>query len=106
MNEELITMNEVLNDGSNIYLYQQESTGIWVTYGYSAYLLAHMQDIKCLSNFSEHMQMPCVCMTEADFKKLVIANMKVIEVKDGYYHLPSNTNVEQDSYQTWTNSLK
>ena len=43
MNEELITMNEVLNDGSSIYFYQQESTGIWVTYGYSAYLLAHMQ---------------------------------------------------------------
>ena len=39
-------------------------------------------NIKCLSNFSEHMQMPCVCMTEADFNKLVIVNMKVIKVKD------------------------
>ena len=37
MNEELITMIEVLNDGSSTYFYQQESTGIWVTYGYSAY---------------------------------------------------------------------
>ena len=26
--------------------------------------------------------MPCVCMTEADFNKLVIVNMKVIKVKD------------------------
>lgn len=43
MNEELITMNEVLNDGSSIYFYQQGSTSIWATYGYSAYLLAHMQ---------------------------------------------------------------
>lgn len=99
MDEELIIMNGVLNDGSRIYFYQQESTGIWATYGYSAYLLAHMQSIDCLSSFSEHMQMPCVCITEAEFKKMVLANMRVIEVKDGYYHLPTNTNVEQDAYK-------
>lgn len=106
MSDDIITLNEALNDGSSIYFYQQESTGIWVTYGYSAYLLAHMQNINCLSSFSEHMQMPCACVTEAEFKKLVVANRKVIEVKDGYYHLSTNTNIEQDSYQIWTNSLK
>ena len=38
MNKDLITLNEVLNSGSSIDLYQEENTGLWATYGYSAYL--------------------------------------------------------------------
>ena len=36
MNKDLITLNEVLNSGSSIDLYQEENTGLWATYGYSA----------------------------------------------------------------------
>lgn len=68
MNKDLITLNEVLNSGSSIDLYQEENTGLWATYGYSAYLLFHQNGIQCLANFSIHMQMPCVCITEADLK--------------------------------------
>ena len=36
MNTDLITINEVVNDGSSIFFYQEEMSGAWVTYGYSA----------------------------------------------------------------------
>ena len=52
MNKDLITLNEVLNSGSSIDLYQEENTGLWATYGYSAYLLFHYFVIHCLSYFS------------------------------------------------------
>ena len=106
MNTDLITLNEVLNNGSSIYFYQQESTGIWVTYGYSAYQLAHMQNIKSLSSFSEHMQMPCACITAADFKGIVKENMSTIECKDGFYLLPAKEEVDVNAYQNWIASLK
>ena len=45
MNKDLITLNEVLNSGSSIDLYQEENTGLWATYGYSAYLLFHQNAV-------------------------------------------------------------
>lgn len=106
MNKDLITMNEVFNDGRAIFFYQHEETGIWVTYGYSAYNLAHIDNVDCISNYSDDMQMPCACITNTDFKNLVIAHMKTIEVKDGFYQLPMESKIESDSYQTWVNSIK
>ena len=106
MNKDLITLNEVLNSGSSIDLYQEENTGLWATFGYSAYLLFHQNGIQCLANFSIHMQMPCVCITEADLKRLVAENPQTIEANDGYYHLSSESRIDADSYRIWVNSLK
>lgn len=104
--KDLITLNEVLNSGSSIDLYQEENTGLWATYGYSAYLLFHQNGIQCLANFSIHMQMPCVCITEADLKRLVAENPQTIEANDGYYHLSTESRIDADSYRIWVNSLK
>ena len=106
MNNELIATNESLNDGSSIFFYQHEETGMWVTYGYSAYNLAHIGNVNCLSNYSRDMQMPCVCITNSDFKKLVIANMRIIEVRDGFYRLPMNSKVDAEMYYNWVVSIK
>ena len=106
MNKDLVTLNEVLNNGGSIDLYQEKNTGLWVTYGYSAYLLFHQNGIQCLANFSAHIQMPCVCITEADFKKMVAENLQTIEANDGYYRLPTKSRVDADSYRIWVNSLK
>lgn len=106
MNREMITLHEALNDGRSIYFYQEEASGVWVSYGYSAYLLSRMSGVNILSSFSELMQMPCVCITNADFRSIVKSNMSTIECRDGYYHLPTNQAVDDDKYKHWTNSLK
>ena len=83
MNDELITLNEVLNSGQSIYFYQDEISNVWATWGYSAYLLSRMNGVKCLTSFSDKMQMPCACITATDFKGIVKENMSTIKCKDG-----------------------
>ncbi len=106
MNDELITLNEVLNGGQSIYFYQDEISNVWATWGYSAYLLTRMNGVKCLTSFSDKMQMPCACITAADFKGIVKENMSTIECKDGFYHLPAKEKVDANAYQNWVASLK
>ncbi len=106
MNDELITLNEVLNGGQSIYFYQDEISNVWATWGYSAYLLTRMNGVKCLTSFSGKMQMPCACITAADFKGIIKENMSTIECWDGYYLLPTTMQVDADAYQKWCTSLK
>lgn len=106
MNRDLITLNEVLNNGSSIFFYQEEMSGAWVTYGYSAYLLSQMEGIQYISSFHEQMQMPCVCITNTVFVGIVRENSKAIECRDGYYLLPTIATVDEMAYQQWTAHLK
>ena len=106
MNTDLITLNEVLNNGDSIYLYQDEISNVWATWGYSAYHLVHMEGIKCVTSFSEKMQMPCACITAADFKGIVKDNMSTIECKNGFYLLSAKEKVDSNAYQNWVASLK
>lgn len=106
MNDELITLNEVLNNGQSIYFYQDEISNVWATWGYSAYLLSHIDGIKCLTSFSDKMQMPCACITAVDFKGIIKDNMSTIECKDGFYLLPTKEKVDANAYQNWGASLK
>lgn len=106
MNQDLVTLNEVLNNGTSIYFYQEEKTEAWVAYGYSAYLLSQRKELKHLAGFSEHMQMPWACITKVDFRNIVRDNTKTIECKDGFYVLPTETKVDEEAYQNWVVSLK
>ena len=106
INDELITLNEVFNNGQSIYFYQDEISNVWATWGYSAYHLVHMEGIKCVTSFSEKMQMPCACITAADFKGFVKDNMSTIECKNGFYLLSAKEKVGANAYQNWVASLK
>lgn len=106
MNNELITLNEVLNNGQSIYFYQDEISNVWATWGYSAYLLSHIDGVNCLTSFSDKMQMPCACITAVDFNGIVKDNMSTIECKDGFYLLPAKEKVDATAYQNWVASLK
>ena len=106
MNDELITLNEVLNSSQSIYFYQDEISNVWATWGYSAYLLSRMKGVKCLTSFSDKMQMPWACITAADFKGIVKDNMSTIVCKDGFYLMPAKEKVDANAYQNWVASLK
>jgi hypothetical protein len=106
MNYELITLNEVVNSGQSIYFYQDEMSNVWTTWGYSSYLLSHTDGVKCLTSFFDKMQMPCACITAADFERIVKDNMSTIENKNGIYILLTNEKVDANAYQNWVTSLK
>ena len=55
-NKDLITLNEVQNDGKTIHLYFNQEVGLYVAYGCSAFCAAHIVNI--IAAFSEDMQMP------------------------------------------------
>lgn len=104
MNIELITLNEVLNDGSQIYMYQEETTDIWVTWGYSAFLLYRMHGEKCLTNYSEFMQMPCTLISPSDFSQIMPESLDVKSNRTS--HLQTNLKVDDEEYQKWVEELK
>ena len=106
MSADIITLNEVLNNGSDIYLYPEELTGCWVAFGYSAYLWSIMGDARYIANFSVKMQMSCVCIAEATFREFIKENVKDATCKDGYYRVSSASSVIFDAYQNWVASLK
>ncbi len=106
MDKELITTNEAHNDGRSTLIYPYRDAEMWIAYGYSAYNLAHLDGANCLSGFSTEIQLPYTCITNTDFKHLVATNMKIVEVKDGYYQLPMNSKVEPDVYRNWVSSIK
>lgn len=106
MNNELITLNEIKNNGSQIYFYEEEISSIWTTWGYSAYLLSNIDEIKCLANFSKKMQMPCAYISNADFQSIVRDNQKNIENYGDFYLLQVNAEIDQNAYHEWVASLK
>lgn len=105
MNDDLITLNEVLNDGSHIYLYPHE-IGAWISYGYSAFQLLRIVQPQPFVNFSNWMQMPSVAISQSEFKHLVKVNAEIIEVKDGYYLLPTTDTIDLELYHKWVETLK
>lgn len=106
VNEDVVTMNEVLNTEQGIYFYQDKSIGGWVAYGYSAYLLSQIDGMNHLASFSERMQMPCVCIADVDFRKLVKENAKSIICKDGWYYLPMKKTVDTGDYNNWVKKVR
>lgn len=106
MNKDLITLNEVLNSGSSIDLYQEENTGLWATYGYSAYLLIPSERDSVSGEFF-NTYADALCMyNRSRPQRLVAENPQTIEANDGYYHLSTESRIDADSYRIWVNSLK
>ena len=106
MNDELITLNEIQNEGNRIYFYKDEILGVWTTWGYSSYNLAHMVGIKYVASFSEKMQMPCACITEGCFREIINNNIQFTEYKDGSYSLTIEKSINPNLYRDWVMSLK
>ena len=60
MNKDLITLNEVQNNGRTIHLYFNPEVGRYVADGFSAFFAAHIVDV--IAAFSEDLQMPVALM--------------------------------------------
>ena len=106
MNQELITFNEVFNAGNTIYFYNDEITATWVTFGYSAFLLSRVDNITSLATYSNSMQMPCVTLSEAEFKKLHLAHRDSFTAGDSGYLMSVDAQVDDTQYQAWVQGLR
>lgn len=95
---EMITLNEVNNDGKSIYLYFNGLVGLYATYGYSAYLLSRITDAKV--SYSDSMQMPVVVINAEHLEELT-KELTVKSLGKGFYCLEANEAVDENAYADW-----
>ena len=106
MDDRQITLNEVLNDGTRIYVYPDPQTGFLLSYGYSAYLLSFVEGLEFIATFSRMMQMPVISFTESGLERLHTAGILSFEW-NGKYHTASSPHLlSEDGYRSWTEELR
>ena len=104
MNKDLITRNEVTNDGKAVHLYFNKEVGLYVAYGFSAFFVSHIVD--AVASFSEDMQMPVVLLKKDDVTELKLSCKKIQHIQHEYYYLELNHELELDDYGRWVDSVK
>lgn len=110
MNLDKITLNECSNDGTKMYLYYLADAGMWISFGYSAFILAYVAtkngNIDYLESFSIQMQMPTVAINNKDIKKTVMLH-EIDQENTGQYMITFDSNfVDTEAYCEWTNTLR
>lgn len=103
-NKDLITLNEVQNDGKTIHLYFNTEIGLYVAYGFSAFFAAHIVDI--IASFSEDMQMPVALLKKPEVSELRLSCNKIRHDYHKYYHLELKQELGLDDYGRWVESVK
>lgn len=100
---EVITINEVNNDGKYIHLYFNGLVGLYTAYGYSAFNLSKEAVINAA--YSENMQMPVVVINREHLEK-IIKNLTVEKQKNGYYCLVYDKDFDEKEYAAWAGKLR
>lgn len=100
---EIITINEVMNDGKCIHLYYNGLIGLYTAYGYSAFILSKLTNVKAA--FSENMQMPVVVINTTHLSE-VIKDLKVVKQEKGYYLLSAENLIDEKEYYGWVREIR
>ena len=104
MDKDLITSNEVQNDGKTIHLYFDTEVGLYVAYGFSAFFASHIVDV--ITAFSEDLQMPVALMRKPDVTELRLSTIKQEHNYHEYYSLELKQELALNNYKRWANSVK
>ena len=104
MDKDLITMNEVQNDGKTINLYFNPEVGLYVAYGFSAFFAAHIVDV--ISAYSEDLQMPVALMRKPDVSELRLSTIKHQHDYHQYYKLELKRKIGLNDYKRWVDGVK
>ena len=105
MNNEIITLNEVANDGNFVHLYYNEEIGFYVAYGLSAYLICRVIDPIC--SYSEKFQMPVVLLNQEQIQQCRISLQKVKHSQHSYYQFQMAITLPMsEDYINWAANLK
>lgn len=104
MNKEVITLNEVQNDGKTIHLYFNPEFGLYTAFGFSAFYAAHIVDV--IAAYSEELQMPVALMRKSDVSELRLSTNKLQHDYHVYYKLGLKHELPLDDYARWVDSVK
>jgi len=104
MHSEIITINEVQNDGKTIHLYFNSEIGLYVAYGFSAFFASHIVDV--ITAYSEDLQMPVALMRKPDVTELRLSTVRYQHDYHEYYRLELKKDIPLDDYPRWADSTK
>ena len=104
MNTDIITLNEVENDGKTIHLYYNAAVGFYVAYGYSAFFVTHVAAPAC--SFSEELLMPVALLRRSEVAKLRGAADGPAGDYADYLRFGMQTEIPRDGYAGWVEKVK
>lgn len=102
MNSDQITLNEVMNDGSIVYLYFNRATGLYMAYGFSAFNfrnIAQHKSIDAVESYSLEMAMPVVQVSKEQLSKVTEQGGDVISFK-------TDSVLDREEYKQWVQVLR
>lgn len=102
--KDIITQNEVQNDGKTIHLYFNTEIGLYVAFGFSAFFASHIVDV--ITAFSEDLEMPVALMRKPDVTELRLSTVKHVHEYHEYYRLELKKPLPLDDYVRWGRSTK
>lgn len=104
MDTNTITINEVQNDAKTIHLYYHSLVGLYIAYGFSAYLAAHL--VSATNSFSEDMQMPVALLRKDAVSRLKLSVDKLQHDYHSYYKLELRKPIDLEDYGRWARMLR
>lgn len=108
MDRDTVTLNEFINNGSEIHLYYHSSSDMWMAYGYSAYMINKIlteKEEQPFMNFSKDFQMPYVACKKKDMKML-IDDYQYLNSKPEHLKIQNFIDVDPNEYYDWVHDLK
>ena len=99
MDIELIKENETTNDGQTIHLFYDETVGVYLAFGLSAYYSTMV--VSPYLSFSGALKMPVALLDRNDIMYLRQSMTKVEHQRKSYYRFRLRSKVGNAGYDRW-----
>lgn len=99
MDIELVRQLETANDGQTIHLFFDETVGVYLAFGLSAYYSTMV--VTPYLSFSEALQMPVALLRKGHVNSLRQAMKKLEHTPQSYYRFCLRQNVGNAGYDRW-----
>lgn len=108
MNTNDITLNELTNDGSAIYIYKSSKIGTWTAYGKSGYALKRESErdgTVHLVSYADRLRLPAVTIDGQAYHAFTATHEARISDNQGFHYVNPAPWHEED-YEQWVISLQ
>ena len=99
MDLELVKQHESANDGQTIHLYYDETVGLYLAFGLSAYYSTMVVDP--FISYSDSLNMPVVMLDRLQIKFLRQSMTKLEHQRQTYYRFRLRSKVGNAGYDRW-----
>lgn len=103
-NKEMITLQEVGNDGRTIFLYYDDLAGLYLAFGLSAYYVTMVTEP--YMSYSDDMQMPVALLRREHILLLRQGLEKVSHEVRRSYRFRMRTVVGEAGYERWAQKIR